>query len=722
MDRMKGRGIVFSFAAAIFLAALHPLESNASAAAFRSGGTIVDKVEGFRLERLVRALSGADSIPSGAQRTRIATRHALAPGMSVVRTYLIGEIRNAGYEPALGRFILNIDVPDLTGTALSSAGDTAWVADTQGEIYRATADGSWSAFVRCGSIGHDIYDLERDPLGRLWVSVRLMGSAYGALYVSANGGADWSIRASGTDMFALATVAFGSEQFGMAGGSNGTVIRTADFGESWSSLDPATFGYEAINDIAATGPFHYWLITDFGHLYETADFGSSPWSGRSLMFGNLRGIDFSDEQHGIIVGSQHAFYTKNAGATWTAVSVPTEFTAVRMGDSLRALAAGTNGEVWGSEDGGANWTRLETTSCPAADVWSIASPGGDVFWLTGRDLVRNVVWSSGPIPTLCHARQFADTIWGENISFRREGERDPDRRVLLTAHYDSKSSSPYECAPGADDNASGVAAVIECARVLREERLGRSIEFALFDGEELGLLGSRAYAASLDTGVVYEGVINLDMIGWTRDGTAMSAVIAKRTGATPDTILVNALEAAIDSFALPLATSFLLPGAPGSSDHIAFWDAGVPAVLLIEGGTREDRTPYYHTCSDQANTLNYDYLEVCTKTALGAAAILAGVISDEPPRFAFRPNYPNPFNAGTVLSYSLDAPANVEIAVYDVSGRRVARIVPPNAEWRNQRFVWDGRDEGGRQLASGVYFLRLRAGEAEAIRKIVILR
>jgi hypothetical protein len=353
-------------------------------------------------------------------------------------------------------------------------------------------------------------------------------------------------------------------------------------------------------------------------------------------------------------------------------------------------------------------------------VWSIASAGDGEYWLAGRDLVRRIGWNAALKD--CAAYQFADTVWGENISFRREGEKYPDRRILLTAHYDSRSPTPFECAPGADDNGTGVAAVLECARVLRGERLERTVEFDLFDGEELGLLGSRFYASHLDTGVVFEGDLNLDMIGWTPSGEAFSAVIAKRTGATEDTIFANAMIAAIDSCALPLATSYLLPGAPGSSDHMSFWDVGIPAVLLIEGGTRETRTPYYHTCADQANTLNYDYLEVCTKTALGAVAILAGLVPDVPPTFALRQNYPNPFNGGTVLSYSLDAPAEVEIAVYDVSGRRVALIERSHRSEGDHERPWDGRDEGGRRLASGVYFLRLRAGGAEAVRKIVILR
>ncbi len=680
---------------------------------------IVDQVEGYRLERLVRALSGADSIFSGSERTRIATRHALAPGMEIVRRYLLEEIRDAGYEPTFGRFMLNVAVPDLTGAALSAAGDTIWIADTDGRIHRMTGFDGWSTDDLRGNVGHIVWDLERDPRGRLWAAVRLRGSANGALFVSSDGGASWSERASGANVLSLVSVAFSNDMLGMAGGSNGTLVRTADYGESWSPLDPAAFGYWAINGIASSGPMRYWLVTDSGYLYETEDFGAT-WSSRRLQPGNLAGIAFCGERSGVAVGSGAAFYTKDAGATWHSVSVATDFTAVCMRDTLKVVAAGAGGEVWTSEDGGMTWGRFGVECAATRDVWSIASTDGSAYWLAGRDLARRIVWS-GAFKD-CAAHQFADTIWGQNISFRREGEREPDRRVLLAAHYDSKSPTPYECAPGADDNASGVAAVLECARILRGERLSRSVEFVLFDGEELGLIGSRAYAAALDTDVVYDGVLNLDMIGWSPAGEAFSAAIGKRTGATPDTILAGAIETAIELYALPLETSYLLPGAPGSSDHIAFWDVGVPAVLLIEGGTREERTPYYHTCGDAANTLNYTSLVVCTETALGAIADLAGLIPYQPPPFALAQNFPNPFNAGTVLTYSLSAPADVELAVYDAAGRRVALIERSSRGAGEHRRAWDGKDETGQRLSSGVYFLRLKAGAAEAVRKVVILR
>ena len=712
--------VILSSVISVLSVALPPgIDSAASERRFQPVTTIVDKVDAARLERVVRALSGSDSFVVDGEKVKIRTRYALSPQIELARRYLIDEVRSAGYEPRLQRFVLDVAVPDLTGSVISRNADTVWVADTRGKIYLTTASGGWSKFTERGNLEQVVYGLARDRRGRLWAAGGISGSAYGGLSVSADGGASWSLRASGTDIFAVVAVSFEDERFGMAAGSTGTVLRTADAGETWDSLDPATFGYESFSDAAVSAPFHYWLITDLGSLYETVDFGAT-WRKRSLMVGRLAGIDFHGESTGVIVGSQKAFYTNDAGATWTAVSVATEFTTVCMGDSQRAVATGTGGEIWTSDDGGATWSRFGTECSIAADVWSIASPGSEGFWLAGRDIVRFIDWKSAVRG--CTAYQFSDTLWGENISFRHEGTREDGHCVLLTAHYDSYTgSTPLICAPGADDNATGTAAVIECARALRDERTGRSVEFVLFDCEELSLKGSRYYVSVRDPAIAYDGVLNLDMIGW-EPNAAMTAVISKRAQETPDSIIANAIEAATDSFGLDLAVT-VLEGERLSSDHMSFWAVGIPAVLLIEG-RRDELTPNYHSCFDIAENLNYAFLEVCTKTALGAVALLAGLMPDEAPpaRLALHQNYPNPFNAGTTLSYALPAPANVELAIHDVSGRRVALVERGRRGPGVFDRAWDGRDDGGRPLASGVYFLRLRAGADEAVRKIVILR
>ena len=680
----------------------------------------VSRVARANLERIVAKLSGADTVAFADDTLTINTRYASAPIMARVREYLAREIREAGYESELRRFVLQIDVPDLTGSAISPRRDTLWVADVEGTVYRGAGETGVSGFERISVIPQFVFCLGRDPRGRLLSGGRMPGSAGGSIYRSADGGLSWGLVASGLQIYTIGTITLEDDLFGMAGGSGGTVVYTADGGDTWVSRDPAAVGYDALNGSATNGPLHFWFVSEAGNLYETRDLGAS-FAKRALIWGRLAAIDFCGESTGVVVGSQRAFYTRDAGGSWTSVSVPAELTAVAMVDPLRVVAAGGAGEVWISEDGGATWERFGAECGVTADVWSVAAAGRDTLWLAGRDVVRRIVDDGGS--RSCEAYAFADTVWSKNIVFRKEGESDPSRRVVLCAHYDSYSgSTPLVCAPGADDNATGTAAVIECARVLSSERLERTVEFILFDAEETGLKGSRTFAAALDPGAVYECALNLDMIGW-EPNAEMTAVISGRAGEPGDSAVAFALAAAIDSFELPLAVEYI-EGERLSSDHMAFWENGVPAVLLIEG-RRGDLTPHYHSCSDGATTINYAFHEVCTKAALGAISSLAGLLPPEvppPAALALRQNYPNPFNMGTIIRYELPKPSDVEIAVFDAAGRRLAVVDRGPKEAGENICRWDGRDASGRLVQSGVYFLRLRASSGEAVRKMVVVR
>ena len=95
----------------------------------------------------------------------------------------------------------------------------------------------------------------------------------------------------------------------------------------------------------------------------------------------------------------------------------------------------------------------------------------------------------------------------------------------------------------------------------------------------------------------------------------------------------------------------------------------------------------------------------------------------EPAVFALYPNYPNPFNRGTVLSFSLpETQPAVELAVYDLLGQKLAVLVRGARGSGFHSVEWDGRDESGRDLASGSYLYRLQAGPYRAVGKLMLLR
>lgn len=152
--------------------------------------------------------------------------------------------------------------------------------------------------------------------------------------------------------------------------------------------------------------------------------------------------------------------------------------------------------------------------------------------------------------------------------------------VVLTAHLDSVNlaGGPSAPAPGADDNGSGSAGVVEMARVLSGRSWRHDLRVILFGGEEQGLHGSRQYVAGLPAAerARIRAVLNLDMVG--RLNTAAPTVLLE--GAPRSAALINDLAtAAAAASSLTVETSLN----PFASDHVPFLDAGIPAVLTIEG-------------------------------------------------------------------------------------------------------------------------------------------
>jgi len=106
---------------------------------------------------------------------------------------------------------------------------------------------------------------------------------------------------------------------------------------------------------------------------------------------------------------------------------------------------------------------------------------------------------------------------GENVVATITGSEFPDQQYIICAHYDDMPSG--NMAPGADDNASGVVAVLETARLLKDFDLKYTVKFIAFDEEEQGLIGSNAYANDASAnGDDILGVLNLDMIAYDSDG------------------------------------------------------------------------------------------------------------------------------------------------------------------------------------------------------------
>lgn len=95
---------------------------------------------------------------------------------------------------------------------------------------------------------------------------------------------------------------------------------------------------------------------------------------------------------------------------------------------------------------------------------------------------------------------------------------------------------------------------------------------------------------------------------------------------------------------------------------------------------------------------------------------------DLPTSHLLSPNYPNPFNAYTVINFYVPAPGHVKLSIYDILGRRVSTIVDELLSIGEHSAKWDGRDGQGNPVATGIYFYHLRVGDRNTSRKMLLLK
>jgi len=239
-----------------------------------------------------------------------------------------------------------------------------------------------------------------------------------------------------------------------------------------------------------------------------------------------------------------------------------------------------------------------------------------------RDYIFNTLKASGWLPTL---QSFE---YGVNIIAQRPGTDPETGTILLAAHYDTVIGSP-----GANDNGTGVATVLEVAHLLGKIPTARTLQIAFFDLEEKGLLGSAAFTKNPANLTNLKGVIVLDMVGFAchtpgcqqypqglpitppSDKGDFLAVI----GDTEHSQLIEAFSKSNQKDLPPIITLPIpFKGAMTPdllrSDHAPFWMQGIGALLVTD--TANFRYLHYHKPTDKLENIDRDFF-------VGAAQIVA---------------------------------------------------------------------------------------------------
>ena len=341
------------------------------------------------------------------------------------------------------------------------------------------------------------------------------------------------------------------------------------------------------------------------------------------------------------------------------------------------------------------------------------------------------------------------TYKAQNIIGRMIGTDEENVNFIIDGHYDCVANSP-----GADDNGSAVAGVLEALRVLSNYSFQKSIKFIGFDLEEAGLIGSREYVQNnLNASETVAGVVNFEMIGYhsnvpnsqtlpTGFGLLFPAAVQyleanqyrgdfiSVVADGPSTFLSAAYQSAIDNY-IPALNYIILdiPVPPSNvpdllrSDHAPFWEGGIPAIMLTDGANF--RNPNYHTPGDSMGTLNFTFMSQVIKAAVGTIAELAGVRhattiwTDTDFASAVQETIlcnfeisPNP--ATDVISIQFDNCDYVEaqVRIFNLQG---------NTMFENEI---KGNNEGQyidvSDWQKGAYLISVQSGEKKMIKKIVL--
>ncbi len=305
------------------------------------------------------------------------------------------------------------------------------------------------------------------------------------------------------------------------------------------------------------------------------------------------------------------------------------------------------------------------------------------------------------------------TLDGQNVYAVQPGTVYPDEYYMICGHYDAVD---YYCA---DDNASGTAAVIEAARILSTMEFEYSIIYALWDEEEIGLIGSADYAArAASNGDVIHSVINMDMISWDQDED-MVVELHSSTNAN-STQLADYIVEINEIYELNTVPTIELPGT-SASDHSSFWNNGYSSVLVIEEYYGGDFNPHYHTELDRIDILNMDYFFETSKLCIGSlASMCVPILNTSTVEMPETEDgkieiYPNPASSSSRINFYLEKSQYTEVTLLNNMGQTISTL-----HQGEMKDIIHQIELPLEALSQGLYFIKLETANFSKTEKLMV--
>jgi photosystem II stability/assembly factor-like uncharacterized protein len=696
----------------MFLANIISLTGPGTEVAFDSSvDSLIKAVSSDSITWTISSLSGETGVTLNGAPDSLPERHAYSPGCYKAALWLMEQMEAKGLEaelePVLTDVFNYVDIlPSGYGWVTASGWDTTFTSGVH--LYRTVNAGAFWQGVKDNTLHWSkIITLSKDSM---W------GIAGTKIIRTSDAGQSFqTILDAGVTLNAISALNF--LDCWAAGGSlqNGVLYSTTD---GWKNYKADSFpGQGNISQVDFISRDTGWLVTSGMNLARTTD------GGENLTFlhppvSMIHNVEFVDSKTGYILGELakskgRLIKTKDAGDTWEilqdsldalpwAISIPGRDTLWVACDSGLLCVSFDAGHTW-SRRNLPTKTRLLSIDVNPDGTCCIAGNQG-LFYSTDLEKWKNAQVTDG------------NFMW--NVVARLAGGDSTE--VLITSHYDARSESDA-WTPGADDNASGVATVMEAARLLAGKGWKHSLRFICFGGEEVGMFGSRGYAyGAYERGDSILAVLNADMVGY--DGNKDRLVEIDAKPADPKSAgAAKMLEDIISTYEIGLDPVIHTTDSRWNSDHSSFWLVGVPALLQIED--RGDFNPFYHSTGDRLKELDPLYLTENVRAAVGWMAVAANLDSI----VGTKENHQKPVElislqpvstiVHTSCRFIVKAPSPLLPKVFDASGRVVRTFSPVNASAGSGEKIT--LDLSG--IPAGVYWVVFQASGAHASQRIVLL-
>jgi len=315
----------------------------------------------------------------------------------------------------------------------------------------------------------------------------------------------------------------------------------------------------------------------------------------------------------------------------------------------------------------------------------------------------------------------------------KEGTEYPDSCILMTAFYDGIEcwSKPSVINPNADLNASGVAALLECARILKDVDTPYSILFALWGSWEIG---AESFKEWPDNPWWDQILFNVDVEAIGYDTLNLREIVPqyfdRDENIAIQSYVLDRMQSVLYQNDLDLSIGKRWEGTTyGQADPL-------PSISFTQSIFHPDTSYEYLISNPNMHGFGRDDMEFFdlpvfhdrARAVIGLVADLAlhGIPEKLPTEiqpviksesFVLYPNYPNPFNPVTHIEFSLPEPAQITLNIYDITGRMVEQIINQHTPAGYHTVTWDASP-----YSSGVYIARLKAGSFAKTQKMVLMK